>query len=310
MASNDSPRDNRVETATPADFWGFERVVAIGYDSVETMAPVDGSSKSSEGRSPMSTSATSFFHASSLLAVILSATAIYFTQQTPARTDPVPTTTESNSTAQLEEAISSLRGELITLQFRLDALELTSIDAPATAEDKAVEIATRGDLDGRIIDAVDRVMEEKGLEYARAAQERADQQQQRDKLNSSRDGFVSWVDNGRAKLPNLYHRLDELDLAPQTAIEVEEILENGFQTMAFLTEQLYTDPPPEQADAMAIMGEVKEEAGSIIQDLDEILTPEEMIALGQVYSEEVDPRLGQGFINNGNEGDDEDETQN
>lgn len=258
----------------------------------------------------MSTSATSFFHATSLLAVLLSATAIYFTQQTPVRMDPVATTTESNSAAQLEEAISSLRGELITLQFRLDAMELASVEEPATPEDAVARIASGGELEGRIIDAVDRVMEEKGLEYARAAQERADQQQQRAKLNKSRDGFVSWVDNGRAKLPNLYHRLDELDLAPQTAIEVEEILENGFQTMAFLTEQLYTDPPPEQADAMAIMGEVKEEAGSIIQDLDEILTPEEMIALGQVYSEEVDPRLGQGFINNGNEGDDEDETQN
>ena len=79
----------------------------------------------------MSTSATSFFHASSLLAVILSATAVYFTQQTPARMDPVSTTTESNSTAQLEEAISSLRGELITLQFRLDALELASIEESA-----------------------------------------------------------------------------------------------------------------------------------------------------------------------------------
>ena len=171
-------------------------------------------------------------------------------------------------------------------------------------------IANGGELEGRIIDAVDRVMEEKGLEYARAAQERSDQQQQRAKLNKSRDGFVSWVDSGRAKLPNLYNRIAELDLAPQTAIEVEEILENGFQTMAFLTEQLYTDPPPEEADAMAIMGEVKEEAGSIIQDLDEILTPEEMIALGQVYSEEVDPRLGGGMINNGNQGDSEDEGSN
>lgn len=259
----------------------------------------------------MSTSATSFFQACSILAVILSGIAIYFTQQTPARTDPVTTTTESNSTAQLEEAISSLRGELITLQFRLDGVELASVEEPATPEDEVARIANGDELKGRIIDAVDRVMEEKGLEYARAARERADQQQQRAKLNKSRDGFVSWVDNGRAKLPNLYNRIrDELELAPQTALEVEKILENGFQTMSFLTEQLYTDPPPEQADALAIMGEVKGEAGSIIEDLDEILTPEEMIALGQVYSEEVDPRLGQGFINNGNQGDDEDETQN
>ena len=274
------------------------------------MAPFDGSIESSESRFPVSTNTTSLFQATSILAVILSGTAIYFTQQSPARTDPVSTATESNSAAQLEEAISSLRGALITLQFRLDALELASVEEPATPEDAVARIANGGELEGRIIDAVDRVMEEKGLEYARAAQERADQQQQRAKLNKSRDGFVSWVDSGRAKLPNLYNRIAELDLAPQTAIEVEEILENGFQTMAFLTEQLYTDPPPEEADAMAIMGEVKEEAGSIIQDLDEILTPEEMIALGQVYSEEVDPRLGGGMINNGNQGDSEDEGSN
>jgi len=35
-----------------------------------------------------------------------------------------------------------------------------------------------------------------------------------------------------------------------------------------------------------------------------------MIALGQVYSEEVDPRLGGGMINNGNQGDSEDEGSN
>ena len=61
MASNDSPRDNRMATATPADFWGFERVVAIGCDSVEndgsirllhSMAPFDGSIESSESRFP------------------------------------------------------------------------------------------------------------------------------------------------------------------------------------------------------------------------------------------------------------------
>ena len=39
----------------------------------------------------MSTNTTSLFQATSILAVILSGTAIYFTQQSPARTDPVST---------------------------------------------------------------------------------------------------------------------------------------------------------------------------------------------------------------------------
>ena len=262
----------------------------------------------------MSIQATSLFRSSSLLAVLLSVIAIYIASQSPTEGNPPPITVQSNHVDQLEKTIANLRDELITLQFRLDGLEeleLARGQESTPPEAEVVESSADGELDGRIIAAVDRVMVAKGLEFAKVARQEAEEQQQQKKLNQTRDGFSSWVDNGRAKLPNLYNRIrDELELAPQTALEVEEILENGFQTMSFLTEQLYTDPPPEQAEALAIMGEVKGEAGSIIEELDEILTPEEMIALGQVYSEEVDPRLGQGFITNGNQGDDEDETQN
>jgi len=81
----------------------------------------------------MSVSNSSAFQAISILAVILSGIAIYSTQQPPATMDPVPTT-ESNNTAQLEEAIASLRGELITLQFRLDAVEQAGVEESAARE--------------------------------------------------------------------------------------------------------------------------------------------------------------------------------
>ncbi|MDE0961411.1 MAG: hypothetical protein OSB09_11600 [Planctomycetota bacterium] len=258
-----------------------------------------------------SSSSSSFFQAISILAVILSGIAIYFSQLKPTELIPVQTGIRSSNSEPLEQSIAALRGELISMQLRLDSLELAALDKSKPGQSPDAEVAGQQDLDSRIVVALDRVMESKGLEYAEVAQQEAEAQRQQKKLQQSRDGFAKWVDHGRAKLPNLYNRIrDDLDLAPQTAFEVEEILENGYQTMAFLTEQLYTDPPPEGLDATAIMGEVKQEAGSIIQDLGQILTPGEMIALGQVYSEEVDPRLGQGIISNGKEGDHEEETQN
>jgi uncharacterized protein (DUF697 family) len=48
----------------------------------------------------------------------------------------------------------------------------------------------------------------------------------------------------------------------------------------------------------------------MITELDEVLNPAQMVQLGQIYGEEVDPRIGQGIVNNGNAGDSEEETQN
>jgi hypothetical protein len=56
-----------------------------------------------------------------------------------------------------------------------------------------------------------------------------------------------------------------------------------------------------------IQGEIRQEVGSLIGELDEVLNPAQMIQLGQIYAEEVDPRVGQGIINNGNQGDSENE---
>jgi hypothetical protein len=52
-----------------------------------------------------------------------------------------------------------------------------------------------------------------------------------------------------------------------------------------------------------IQGELREEVGALIGELDEVLNPAQMVQLGQIYIEEVDPRVGQGIVNNGNQGD-------
>ena len=91
---------------------------------------------------------------------------------------------------------------------------------------------------------------------------------------------------------------------------VEEILESGFETMTILSEELLNGdfPEGEEAEMVAeIQGEIREEVGTMIGELDEVLNPAQMVQLGQIYGEEVDPRIGQGIVNNGNQGDSENE---
>lgn len=248
----------------------------------------------------MSSSTSGIFQATSILAVILSGTAIYFSQQSPARMDPVPTTTESNSTAQLEEAISSLRGELITLQFRLDALELASIEESAALGTTEIEAeAKRVQLQAleaeRIAAAVEAVIDERGVELAKKAQRQAKREQ-------GRTGMSRWVNNSRNKLPNLYDRIAEkMDLDPRTELAVEEILETGFETLSMITTEL-VEGDLDDDEILTLQIEAKDEFGNIIGQLDEVLDPQQMIHLGQIYSAEVDPKVGGAIINNGNQG--------
>jgi hypothetical protein len=123
-----------------------------------------------------------------------------------------------------------------------------------------------------------------------------------------------WVGNARSKLPNLYEQIAEkMELDPETEMAVEEILETGFETMTILSEELLNGDFPEEEEAQMvaeIQGEIRQEVGTMITELDEVLNPAQMVQLGQIYGEEVDPRIGQGIVNNGNAGDSEEETQN
>ena len=119
-----------------------------------------------------------------------------------------------------------------------------------------------------------------------------------------------WVDNSRDKLPNLYDRIAEkMDLDPQTELAVEEILETGFETLSMITTEL-VEGDLDDGEILALQIEAKDEFGNIIGQLDEVLDPQQMIHLGQIYSAEVDPKVGGAITNNGNEGDSEDEGSN
>jgi hypothetical protein len=159
----------------------------------------------------------------------------------------------------------------------------------------------------RITAAVEAVMEERGVELAKAAQRRA----KRDEVGGR---MTNWIGNARSKLPNLYEKItDKMELDPETEMAVEEILETGFETMTILSDELLNGDFPEGEEAQMvaeIQGEIRQEVGTIISELDEVLNPAQMVQLGQIYGEEVDPRIGQGIVNNGNAGDSEEETQN
>ena len=256
----------------------------------------------------MSISASSpLFPALSMLAVVLAGSAIYVAQQD---TEPVPTQTQAAFDASvLEQSISSLRDEMASLQTRLESMEEAALEKSAAigtteVEAEAKRVQLRALEAERIAAAVEAVIDERGVELAKEAQRRAKREQ-------GRTGMSRWVDNSRDKLPNLYDRIAEkMNLDHQTEIAVEEILETGYETMTILSEELLNGdfPEGEEAEMVAeIQGEIRQEVGTMIGELDEVLNPAEMIQLGQIYGQEVDPRIGQGIVNNGNQGDGENE---
>ena len=252
----------------------------------------------------MSISASSpLFPALSMLAVVLAGSAIYVAQQD---TKPVPTQTQAAfDTSVLEQSISNLRGEVVSLQTRLESMEEAALEKSAAigtteVEAEAKRVQLRALEAERIAAAVEAVIDERGVELAKEAQRRAKREQ-------GRTGMSRWVNNSRDKLPNLYDRIAEkMDLDHQTEIAVEEILETGFETLSMITTEL-VEGDLDDDEIIALQIEAKEEFGNIIGQLDEVLDPQQMIHLGQIYSAEVDPKVGGAITNNGNQGDSEDE---
>lgn len=249
----------------------------------------------------MSASSSPLFPALSFVAVILAGSALYFAQQQPEST-PVQTQASFDPSV-LEESITALRQEMMGLQTKLDSLDKPTTEKPAPLTEEEQEekrIQLRAIETERINAAVEAVMEKRGIELAQEAQRQA-------KREETRTRMPRWVGNAREKLPNLYEKIAEkMDLDPQTEMAVEEILESSFFVMTELTAELEEGDLTDE-EALAVQTEIRQEAGSIVGQLDEVLDPEEMVQLGQLYSAEVDPRLGQGMINNGNQGNSDDE---
>lgn len=253
----------------------------------------------------MSVSRSPLFPALSFVSVILAGSAFYFSQQQP---EPVPVQTQASfDPSGLEESISALRQEVMGIQTKLDSMGKTVSEKPGAStepETEAKRVQLRAIEAERITAAVEAVMEERGVELAQDAQRRAKREEVGGRM-------TNWIGNARNKLPNLYEKItDKMELDSETEMAVEEILETSFETMTILSDELLNGDFPEGEEAQMIaeiQGEIRQEVGSLIGELDEVLNPAQMIQLGQIYSEEVDPRVGQGIVNNGNQGDSENE---
>jgi len=251
----------------------------------------------------MSVSSSPMFPALSVVSLLLAGSALYFPQQQP---EPVPVQTPASfDSSGLEESISALRQEVMGLQSKLDLMGKTVSEKPGTPtepESEEMRVQLRARETERITATVEAAMEERGVELAQTAQRRA----KRDEVGGR---MTKWIGTARGKLPNLYDKIvEKMELDPETEMVVEDILETSFHAMTILSEELlHGDFPEEEEDQMIaeIQGEIRQEVGTLIGELDEVLNPAQMVQLGQIYSEEVDPRVGQGIVNNGNQGDDE-----
>ena len=63
------------------------------------------------------------------------------------------------------------------------------------------------------------------------------------------------------------------------------------------------DPEPSEEDQYAIMGEIKSSVGGMVEQLDEVLEDDELIALGQITIESEMPRVGYAIIEEGKDQD-------
>lgn len=250
----------------------------------------------------MPVSSSSLFPALSLLSILLAGSAIYLTQQQP---EAIPVQTrDSFDPSGLEQSITALRQEVKGLQSKLDSMGKIASenpDAMTEPEKEQQRVQFRARETERITAAVESAMETRGVELAQIAQRRA----KRDEVGGR---MTKWIGTARSKLPKLYDQItDKMELDPDTEMEVEEILETSFEIMTILSNEILTGdfPAEEETEMIAeIQGEIRQEVGTMIGELDEVLNPAQMVQLGQIYAEEVDPRVGQGIVNNGNDGDD------
>lgn len=248
----------------------------------------------------MSDSKNSLFHSISLLALILSATAIFLHQQsTPAPATP-GNPQISSDTSQLEESLSLLRNEVRQLQTKLASIEAATIRSDSSrtpgrgptsstgilleetgstdAAGKSVSALLGEDLstDERLLAAVEAVMEERGVEYTRAAMRRSE-------IEESRDKTTEFVDGSLERVPRILDQVArEMNLGATRQLQLEDVLLTYSDTAAQITDELYSDPPPSYDETEQIVAEYWQVFGQLGGQLQEVLNEQEMKQFGQI----------------------------
>jgi hypothetical protein len=239
----------------------------------------------------MSDSKNSLFPSISLLALVLSATAIFLQQQaTPSLPSPANQATVGSDTTALEESLSLLRDDVLLLQARLEAIETSSNQRPNpateildeantdSASSKSVSALLGQDLssDERLLAAVEAVMDERGVEYTRAALRRSE-------IEESRDKTTEFVDGSLERVPRIIDQVArEMNLGAARQLQLQDVLLTYSDTAAQLTDELYSDPAPGYDETEQIIAEYWQVFGQLGGQLQEVLNDEELKQFGQI----------------------------
>ena len=239
----------------------------------------------------MRDSKNSLLHSISLLAVILSVTAIVLQQQaTPALPAMDKQTVVGADTTALEEGFSLLRDDVLRLQARLEAIETSTSQKPKPATEildeanidsvssKSVSALLGQDLstDERMLAAVEAVMEERGVEYTRAALRRSE-------IEQSLDKTTEFVDGSLERVPRIIDQVArEMNLGAARQLQLQDVLLTYSDTAAQLTDELYSDPSPGYDETEQIIAEYWQVFGRLGGQLQEVLNEEELKQFGQI----------------------------
>ncbi|NRA75798.1 MAG: hypothetical protein HRU16_07615, partial [Planctomycetes bacterium] len=217
--------------------------------------------------------------------------AIFLQQQaTPSLPSPANQAAVGSDTTALEESLSLLRDDVLLLQARLEAIETSSNQQPNpateildeaktdSASSKSVSALLGQDLssDERLLAAVEAVMDERGVEYTRAALRRSE-------IEESRDKTTEFVDGSLERVPRIIDQVArEMNLGAARQFQLQDVLLTYSDTAAQLTDELYSDPPPGYDETEQIIAEYWQVFGQLGGQLQEVLNDEELKQFGQI----------------------------
>lgn len=243
---------------------------------------------------------TPLFKSLVILAVIFSGISLWNSQRNIEK-PPISKAQQETliDNTEVEKSLREWKAELITLQARVDALEIQEKAILAKTQSKLSStgqknLAAEEEIDARVEKAVQAVLDEQGIDMVRKAQREA-------KRESTLAGFAKFTNSYGDGLPQVYQSVtDKMSLDAVRQRQLEQTLEDGWIVMDELTAQLALDLT--QEEERALMGEIKSVGGETIQELGTFLNGNEMLQLGEIMiGTEGTQRMGYGIAGAGKE---------
>ena len=119
-------------------------------------------------------------------------------------------------------------------------------------------------------------MEERGVEYTRAALRRSE-------IEQSLDKTTEFVDGSLERVPRIIDQVArEMNLGAARQLQLQDVLLTYSDTAAQLTDELYSDPSPGYDETEQIIAEYWQVFGRLGGQLQEVLNEEELKQFGQI----------------------------